>query len=120
MSRIEADLRGRYVIGFRPDSTANQTQRRSLKVDVRRSGATVRGRRGTLARSTATAVNQRQRTAARVAVRRYSSHLRIMQGKLAPRNEHRPSNIDLLPGFGHAKTSLRFRGPAFPLVGNDL
>jgi VWFA-related protein len=45
ISRIAADLRGRYVLGFRPDSTASETRRRSLKVEVLRSGATVRARR---------------------------------------------------------------------------
>jgi VWFA-related protein len=45
ISRIAADLRGRYVLGFRPDSTAGETRRHSLKVEVRRSGATVRARR---------------------------------------------------------------------------
>jgi VWFA-related protein len=45
ISRIAADLRGRYVLGFRLDSTASETQRRSLKVEVLRSGATVRARR---------------------------------------------------------------------------
>ncbi len=45
ISRIAADLRGRYVLGFRPDSTAGETRPHSLKVEVLRSGATVRARR---------------------------------------------------------------------------
>jgi VWFA-related protein len=45
ISRIAADFRGRYVLGFRPESTGSDTQRRSLKVEVLRSGATVRARR---------------------------------------------------------------------------
>ena len=45
LSRIEADLRGRYVLGFRPDSTANRAQRRTLKVEVARFGAAARARR---------------------------------------------------------------------------
>ena len=45
ISRIAADLRGRYVLGFRPDSTASETRRHSLMVEVLRSGATVRARR---------------------------------------------------------------------------
>lgn len=45
VSRIAADLRGRYVLGFRPDSTASETQRHTIKVEVLRSGATVRARR---------------------------------------------------------------------------
>jgi VWFA-related protein len=45
ISRITADLRGHYVLGFRPDSTASETRRHSLRVEVVRSGATVRARR---------------------------------------------------------------------------
>lgn len=45
ISRITADLRGRYVLGFRPDSTAGETRRHSLRVEVLRSGASVRARR---------------------------------------------------------------------------
>jgi VWFA-related protein len=45
ISRIEADLRARYILGFRPEATGNDTRRHSLKVEVRRSGATVRARR---------------------------------------------------------------------------
>jgi VWFA-related protein len=45
ISRIEADLRARYILGFRPESTGSDTQPHSLKVEVRRSGATVRARR---------------------------------------------------------------------------
>lgn len=45
ISRIEADLRARYILGFRPESTGKDTQHHSLRVEVRRSGATVRARR---------------------------------------------------------------------------
>jgi VWFA-related protein len=45
VSRIAADLRRRYVLGFRPDSTVSEIRRHSLKVEVLRSGATVRARR---------------------------------------------------------------------------
>jgi VWFA-related protein len=45
VSRIAADLRGRYVLGFRPESTESDARRRFLKVEVLRSGATVRARR---------------------------------------------------------------------------
>ncbi len=45
VARIAADLRGRYILGFRPDSTEGETRRHSLKVEVLRSGATVRARR---------------------------------------------------------------------------
>jgi VWFA-related protein len=45
ISRIEADLRTHYILGFRPESTGSDTQHHSLKVEVRRSGATVRARR---------------------------------------------------------------------------
>lgn len=45
ISRIAADLRGHYVLGFRPDSTAGETRRHSIRVEVLRSGATVRARR---------------------------------------------------------------------------
>jgi hypothetical protein len=45
ISRIEADLRGHYVLDFRPDSTARETGRHSVKVEVLRSGAMVRARR---------------------------------------------------------------------------
>jgi VWFA-related protein len=45
ISRIAADLHGRYILGFRPNSTASETQRHSIKVEVLRSGATVRARR---------------------------------------------------------------------------
>jgi VWFA-related protein len=45
ISRIEADLRAHYVLGFRPESTGSDAQHHSLKVEVRRSGATVRARR---------------------------------------------------------------------------
>jgi len=45
ISRITADLHGRYVLGFRPDSTESEIQRHSLKVEVVRSGTTVRARR---------------------------------------------------------------------------
>jgi VWFA-related protein len=45
ISRIEADLRARYILGFSPEAAGTDTQRHSLKVEVRRSGATVRARR---------------------------------------------------------------------------
>jgi VWFA-related protein len=45
ISRIAADLHGRYILGFRPESTGTGTRRRSLKVEVLRSGVTVRARR---------------------------------------------------------------------------
>jgi VWFA-related protein len=45
ISRIEADLRARYILGFRPESTGSDARHHSLKVEVRRSGATVRARR---------------------------------------------------------------------------
>jgi VWFA-related protein len=45
ISRIVADIRGRYILGFRPESTESDSQRRSLKVEVLRSGVTVRARR---------------------------------------------------------------------------
>lgn len=45
IARIEADLRGRYILGFRPDSTPSETRRHLLKVEVARSGASVRARR---------------------------------------------------------------------------
>ena len=45
ISRIAADLRGHYVLGFRPDSRASETRRHSIRVEVVRSGATVRARR---------------------------------------------------------------------------
>ncbi len=45
ISRIAADLHGRYILGFRPDSSANGIRNHSLKVEVLRSGATVRARR---------------------------------------------------------------------------
>ena len=44
ISRIAADIRGRYVLGFRPEEDSSGTRRRSLKVEVMRSGATVRSR----------------------------------------------------------------------------
>lgn len=43
-SRIEADLHGRYILGFRSDPTAG-TGRHSIRVEVLRSGAAVRARR---------------------------------------------------------------------------
>jgi len=45
ISRIEADLRARYILAFRPESTGSDIGHHSLKVEVRRSGATVRARR---------------------------------------------------------------------------
>jgi VWFA-related protein len=45
ISRIEADLRARYILGFRPESTGRDTQHHSLRVEFRGSGATVRARR---------------------------------------------------------------------------
>jgi hypothetical protein len=45
ISRISADLRGRYILGFRPDSTTRETARHSLKVEVLRSGTIIRARR---------------------------------------------------------------------------
>ena len=45
ISRIEADLRGHYILGFRPEATSSDTQHHSLKVEVRRAGATARARR---------------------------------------------------------------------------
>ena len=45
ISRIEADLRARYILGFRPEAAGSDAQRHSLKVEVRRSGAIVRARR---------------------------------------------------------------------------
>jgi hypothetical protein len=47
ISRIVADLRGRYALalGFRPDSTGGETRRRALKVEVVRPGARVRARK---------------------------------------------------------------------------
>jgi hypothetical protein len=32
ISRIEADLRGHYILGFRPEATGSDTQRHSLKL----------------------------------------------------------------------------------------
>ena len=51
VARIAADLRGRYILGFRPDSTEGETRRHSLKVEVLRSGATVALAGNTLVRS---------------------------------------------------------------------
>jgi len=45
ISRIEADLRARYILGFRPEAAGSDAQRHLLKVEVRRSGAIVRARR---------------------------------------------------------------------------
>ena len=45
ISRIEADLHSRYILGFRPEATGSDTQHHSLKVEVGRSGASVRARR---------------------------------------------------------------------------
>jgi len=46
VSRIAADLRGRYVLGFRPGATPGTgAGLRLLRVEVLRSGATVRARR---------------------------------------------------------------------------
>ncbi len=45
ISRIVTDLRGRYILGFRPESTGRGAQRGSLKVEVLRSGARVRARK---------------------------------------------------------------------------
>jgi VWFA-related protein len=42
--RIEADLRGRYVLGFRPDSEGRAAGHHSLRVEVRRQGVSVRSR----------------------------------------------------------------------------
>ena len=44
ISRIAADIRGRYVLGFQPEEDNSDTRRRSLKVEVMRPGATVRAR----------------------------------------------------------------------------
>lgn len=49
ISRIAADIRGRYVLGFRPEADGPEagisgTRPRSLKVEVIRPGATVRAR----------------------------------------------------------------------------
>jgi VWFA-related protein len=45
VSRIVADLRGRYVLGFRPESTGTDATHGSLRVEVNRSGARVRARK---------------------------------------------------------------------------
>jgi Ca-activated chloride channel homolog len=44
IARITADIRGRYVLGFRPEEDSSDTRRRKLKVEVMRPGATVRAR----------------------------------------------------------------------------
>jgi VWFA-related protein len=45
ISRIAADLHERYVLGFRPESVGSEARRWSIKVEVVRSGETVRARR---------------------------------------------------------------------------
>ncbi len=44
ISRIAADIRGRYVLGFRPEAGSGDMRRHSLKVQVMRPGANVRAR----------------------------------------------------------------------------
>jgi hypothetical protein len=44
LSRIEADLRGRYIPGFRPGPARGKTQSHSLRVETVRPGLTVRAR----------------------------------------------------------------------------
>ena len=46
IARIVSDLHGRYVLGFRPESTSSDSLQHTLRVDVLRPRATVRARRG--------------------------------------------------------------------------
>jgi len=46
IARIVSDLHGRYVLGFRPESTSSDSLQHTLRVEVPRPGATVRARRG--------------------------------------------------------------------------
>jgi VWFA-related protein len=45
ISRIEADLRAHYILGFLPEAKESDARHHTLKVEVRRAGAIVRARR---------------------------------------------------------------------------
>jgi Ca-activated chloride channel family protein len=44
ISRIAGDLRGRYILAFRPESTGNDGKPHSLRVEITRPGVTIRAR----------------------------------------------------------------------------